>query len=123
MIWYFTKTMRKALFGLYVHEPSLNRMKELVTKNPATRVVLVPIFKSFADYFIQVFINFSYNIDLPFTFGNMEDTPHIKLFDEWVGQTGYIFAKRSNGQNLQSHYINSTLLKEIIENNKITTVF
>lgn len=122
MVWAFNKIMRKAVFGINVHEPSVLRTKKVFLESD-TRVVLMPIYKSFADFFLQVYCNFHYDLGMPFTFGNMEDTPHIKIFDKWLKQTGYIFSKRSQNQNLQSNYVNSAILKEIIENNKITTVF
>lgn len=95
MVWLFNKFMRRNVFGIYVHEPSLNRMQALVT-NSNNRVVLMPVFKSFADFFLQVYINFHYDLDMPFTFGNMEDTPHIKIFDKWLNQSGYIFSRRKH---------------------------
>ena len=121
MVWFFNKTMRVGLQGLYVHEESLRRVKSLADEGK--RVVLVPIYKSFADFFIQQFINYKYSVNTPFTFGNGEDTPRIKLFDMWLKSSGYMIATRRSDQNLQQSYINSALLKEIIEHNPITTIF
>lgn len=121
MIWFFNKTMRVGMQGLYVQEESLMRIKRLA--NSGARVVLVPIYKSFADFFIQAYLNNKYELDTPFTFGNMEDTPRIKLFDKWLRNTGYMIAVRSSDQNVQQSYVNSALLKEVIEHNSITTLF
>lgn len=62
-------------------------------------------------------------METPFTLGNFEDTPRIQVFDKWLKQAGYIFARRSVDQDLQSSYVSSALLREVIENNKVTTVF
>lgn len=39
------------------------------------RVVIMPIYKSFADFFIHTYIFHNYNLDIPFTYGHREDTP------------------------------------------------
>jgi len=121
MLWFFSKTMRVGLQGLYVQEESMMRVKTLA--DSGAKIVLVPIYKSFADFFIQAFINNRYELDTPFTFGNQEDSPRIKLFDTWLRSAGYIIATRRSDQNIQQSYINSALLKECIEHNSITTIF
>ncbi len=55
-------------------------------------------------------------------FGNFEDSPDSKL-KSLLKQVGYIPSRRSYKQSVQSRYINSTMLKEIIENNQLTMVF
>lgn len=63
--------------------------------NDNKKVILMPIFKSFADAFIFVYVHFRYNIEAPFIFGNQEDTPDVKLFTKWLKTAGYIFSRRS----------------------------
>ena len=46
-----------------------------------------------------------------------------KIFKRLLRKSGYIFSRRSHKQSVQSRYINSAMLKEIIENNKLTMVF
>jgi hypothetical protein len=62
-------------------------------------------------------------LPMPFTYGNYEDIPKIKLFDAWLSVTGYIQARRSPQQGHQSSYVNSALFKELIGNNQLVTCF
>ena len=83
----------------------------------------MPIYKSFADAFIYTFIHNHFKLEPPFLFGNLEDTPDIKLFEKWLKSAGYIYSRRSYNQSLQSRYINSAMVKEIIQNNKLSLIF
>ena len=83
----------------------------------------MPIYRSWADFFVLSYVQVLQGLEMPFTVGNLEDTPRIKLFDAWLQQTGYIPARRSLGQGYQSSYVNSALLKELIANNKLITIF
>jgi len=121
MFWYFNKTMRIAIQGLHVSERSLENVKKHLSDG--NKVVLMPIYKSFADAIIYVYIHMRYNLEAPFIFGNLEDTPDIKLFNMWLKKVGYIYSRRTYKSSVQSRYINSSMLKEIIENNKLTMVF
>lgn len=56
-------------------------------------------------------------------FGNFEDTPRIPMIEAWLRKAGYIFSRRDSGQSVQNRYINQSLLREIIEKNKLTVVF
>ena len=87
------------------------------------RVVLMPLFKSFADFFVMTYISHTQGLPPNFTFGCYEDTPRIKLFDAWLNRCGYIFSRRAQDQSLSSNYTNSALLRELIDNNQLTTVF
>ena len=55
VIWYFNKTMRHAVQGLHVDERSLDKVKQLLQTNH--RVVLMPIYKSFADAFVYIYVH------------------------------------------------------------------
>ena len=50
MTWIFNRTMRKSIQGLHVDEHSLAKVRALADQGK--RVILMPIFKSFADAFI-----------------------------------------------------------------------
>jgi len=93
IIWYFNKTMRHALKGLNVNEKSLEPVKNLLSDG--NKVVLLPIYKSFADAFIYIYIHNHYNLEAPFIFGNKEDTPPLALFEKWLKSVGYIYSRRS----------------------------
>ena len=64
-----------------------------------------------------------HGIPTGFTLGNFEDTPRITVFDKILKSTGYMLSRRKQGQSMQSHYINSSLLQEVIARNQVTTVF
>jgi hypothetical protein len=53
--------MRKLIPGLYLDDGSLERMREL-SKDRKNRVVLMPIYKSFADPLILHYINFRFGM-------------------------------------------------------------
>ena len=99
-------------------------MKKLITE-ARSRVVFVPLYKSFGDFFIQQFVNYKHGIEPGFTFGSFEDTPKLGgIKSGWMAKSGYIYARRkAAAHSLQSSYINTELLKEIIENNSVTTLF
>ena len=114
IIWWFSKTMRHAMQGLYVDSDSVKMVKGLLSSGK--KVVLMPIYKSFADVFINMFLHHHFEIEAPFMFGNKEDMV-VNGFSKWLKDAGYINSRRSYKQSVQSRYINSAMLKEIIENN------
>ena len=68
--------MRSAVNGLHVDTAGIERVKDLINGGN-NRVVLVPLYKSFGDFFVMQFINYKYGIETGFTFGNCEDTPRL----------------------------------------------
>jgi len=54
------------------------------------------MFKSFADPFMLGYIFNYYELEMPFMFGHLEDTPHIKIMEKWVRSGGYIFMRRNH---------------------------
>lgn len=47
----------------------------------------------------------------------------METFRKILKQVGYIYSRRSHKQTLQSRFINSALLKEVVADNKLTMVF
>ena len=45
------------------------------------------------------------------------------MLDRILRTTGYIFSRRKFGQSIQSSYTNSTLMREVIKKNQVTTIF
>jgi hypothetical protein len=82
IVWYSNKVLRQCLDGLFVDQTSMSKVKDLLVNGK--RVVMMPIYKSFADFFIHTYVFHNMDMDIPFTYGNMEDTPRIKLFDRWL---------------------------------------
>jgi len=65
-------------------------------------VVLLPFYKSYADFFIVNYVLHHFGIDQPFTFGNKEDSPRISITDKVMTKAGYVRSVRKQDQNLQS---------------------
>ena len=81
--------------GLWVDTQSVKMVKELVSQNH--KVILMPMYKSYTDFFVQNYVNCTQRIPTGFTFGNFEDTPRITVIDTWLRSLGYIFSRRKNG--------------------------
>ena len=93
--WYFNKILRHAIQGLWVDTKSVKMVKDLVALNH--RIIILPIYKSFGDFFVQQLVTNSMGMKSGFTFGNFDDTPRVGLIDSWLGQCGYIFSRRKYG--------------------------
>ena len=111
-IWYSNKLLRLSLSGLHVNQKSVQKVKNLICEKNC--VVLLPFYKSYADFFIMNYVLHHYGIDTPFTFGNLEDSPRISITDKWMIKAGYVRSVRKHDQNLQSSYVNSALLKKCL---------
>lgn len=60
--------------GLWVENQGINMVKQLA-QDKKTRIILFPVYKSYADPLILHFINYLKDFELGFTFGNYEDSP------------------------------------------------
>jgi glycerol-3-phosphate O-acyltransferase len=89
-------------------------VKELISQNH--KVILMPLYKSFTDFFLSVYVSRTQAIETGFTFGVLEDVPNITLLDKLLRNCGFIFSRRKAGQSLQSNYVNGAVLKELISN-------
>ena len=58
LLWYFNKTMRLGVRGLFVDTIGIEKVKSLVN----TRVVLMPLYKSFGDFFINQYVNYKFGL-------------------------------------------------------------
>lgn len=61
------------------------------------KVILMPLYRTFLDYFVLSYVNHTQGIPSGFTFGNFEDTPRIMLFDHILKNSGYILSRRKQG--------------------------
>ena len=121
MLWYSSKLFRNLASGLFVEEPGIKVIKKLMNMNE--RVVLMPIYKSFADLFILLYTFAVHNIELPLTVGNMEDTPRVRFIDMLLKGVGYIHARRSRDQSMQEGYITQAIIREILSSEKLLVMF
>jgi len=76
---YMNKTFRNAFEGIFINDPGLDKVKSLLAKNQ--KVVLVPIYRSFLDLSLIVYTLYVNKIDIPFSFGNIDDIPTVALMD------------------------------------------
>lgn len=93
ILYYINKKLREVVEGIFVNDPGLAKVKELLQKKQ--NVILMPVYKSFFDFPIILYSLLVNNIDLPFTIGNFEDIPDVKLIDTLLKRFGYITTKRS----------------------------
>lgn len=110
------------LEGLYVDRQGLQRVQELC-KARKTRVIFLPMFKSFADPLVMNYINYFFNMELGFSFGNYEDSPKIHFVEALFKRIGHFLIKRREFSNLSVNYVNQALMQEVIESNLVTTIY
>lgn len=90
---FLNKILRTTSKGMFVQQSGINKIKEYIKRNE--RVVLVPYFRTYTDFFALLYALWSHEIPIPFTFGNLEDTPRSRIFDSLSNRIGYIRARRS----------------------------
>lgn len=83
--------MRFTIHGLHVDTNSLNKVKEML--KAGHKVVLMPIYKSFADMFIYLYVHHHFGLPIPFIIGNSEDAPS-KSFERFLKAIGYVYCDR-----------------------------
>jgi len=84
--------------GIYVDEPKTKQLKDMLENKK--KVILLPTYKSFIDIFILYYTLYMNKIDIPFTLGNLEDTPRSKVMDQFLQSIGYILSRRTSDQSL-----------------------
>jgi glycerol-3-phosphate O-acyltransferase len=110
------------LEGIYVDRPGLRRVQELC-KGRKTRIILLPMFKSFADPLVLLYVNYFFNMELGFSFGNYEDSPKIHFVEALFRRIGHFLIKRREYSNLSVNYVNQALIQEVVESNLVTTIY
>jgi hypothetical protein len=80
--------------GIHVHQPGMEQVK-LLGQNRKTKIILMPMFKSFADPCVLFYITYLMNLELGFQFGNYEDSPKIHFVESLLKRTGTFLIKRS----------------------------
>jgi len=55
----------------------------------------MPIYKSYADFFIQTYIFHHYNIEIPFTYGTTDVPSLVPEFYKWLKACGFIMSDRT----------------------------
>lgn len=84
----------------------------------------MPIFKSCVDPLILFYINYFYQIELGFSFGNYEDSPDVPIIQKIARRIGHLLIRRKdNSSDMSTNYVNQALLEEVIYKNVVTTIF
>ena len=61
--------------GMYVDTKALKKIHEMTITDRKTKIVFMPVYRSFADLFVLHYINYISDIEFGFTFGYYRDTP------------------------------------------------
>lgn len=73
---------------------SIEMIKKMTQQNRKTRVVIMPIYKSYIDPMVLHYINFFTDQELGFTFGHCEDSHKIKFIDAYFKTNGNLPMRR-----------------------------
>jgi hypothetical protein len=80
--------------GLYIDKNGQDRIRNLCNESRKTRIILMPLYKSFGDAIVLHTANFNSDIEMGFTFGHFEDTPKVILVDKILKSSGSFLLKR-----------------------------
>ena len=94
--------MTHLIDGLHVNVDQLKSIKEMVNKDRKTKVIFLPIYKSYADPLVLFYINYFQNLETGFTFGNYEDSPKIRSVDFILKKIGTFLIRRNPENSLSS---------------------
>jgi len=72
---FMCKATGSMLRGLYVDMKSLQKIKEMIITDRKSKIVFMPVFKSYADPFALHYINYISDMEFGFTFGYYQDSP------------------------------------------------
>ena len=118
---YFNRIFRQISRGIFVQQSGVDAIKKLIAANE--RVILLPVYKSFADFPVLLYTLFVNRIEIPFTFGNLEDIPKAPLIKSLLTRLGYILTRRSRSQSLQTSYTTQALFAELLDKYRIVMMF
>ena len=121
LMYAFNKNMRKSMQGLFVDTKGIEMVKRMIKSG--YKVIFMPLYKTYIDFLVLTYVHQKMGIPHGFTLGNFEDTPRIVFFDHILRSTGYILSRRKHNQSMQSRYINSALVRELIGNSQVVTIF
>ena len=92
---FFNRKFRQISRGLYLEQKGFESIRELLQAGES--VVLMPVYRSFADLPVLLYSLFVNKSEIPFTIGNSEDLPSARVINGLLKKIGYIMAKRSGG--------------------------
>ena len=80
-------------------------MKKMCLDSRKTRIILMPLYKSYADPIVMHQVNFNSDMELGFTFGHYEDTPKVILVEKILKSSGHLLIKRFDQNDININYI------------------
>lgn len=90
---------------MYCDSVGLQKIKNLC-QDRKSRVIFLPMFKSFSDILIMHFLNYHNDLELGFTFGNYEDSPKNAFVERLLKRIGCFTIKRKESHNMNLNYVN-----------------
>lgn len=87
------KTVTRLLEGLYIDMKRLKAIKLMTETDRKTKVVLMPMFKSYSDIFVLHFANYVSDIEMGFSFGYYNDSPKVRAIETLARRIGYFMLK------------------------------
>ena len=118
---YFNRKFRQMCKGIYLQQQGFDNIRKLL--QAGERVVLMPVYRSFADLPVLLYALFENKIEIPFTIGNNEDLPSAKILEKVLKNLGYVLTKRTRDQSLQWSYINQAVIREILDKFRFLLMF
>ena len=120
----FNKIANQLAETLNIDKPGIEKIKQLSKEDRKTRVILLPIYKSYADALIMHFLFYLYDIEPSFIFGNYEEIPKIEFILNISKQVGVLLIRRFpqnhlindlSGADMDAiNYANQSLLDEVV---------
>ena len=90
---WLNRVYRQVYEGVFVDHPGVKRVKELLAAGK--KVVLLPAYKSYSDFFLLLYVLYINEIQIPYTIGHFEDNPEQTFWNKVLVRLGYIMARRS----------------------------
>ena len=78
-----------------VDTKSIEMFKKLTQENRKTRIVIMPIYKSYIDALIMHYVNYFTDQELGFTFAHYEESHQIKFIDTFFKKIGCLPIRRN----------------------------
>ena len=108
-----SKAAAKLVHGLWVDKKSLNEIKAM-SADRKTRIVFVPMYKSFADALVLYYINYLNDLEVGFSFGMREDIPTMGWVNRLSRRIGGIIMSKNAKQpqlrdSIMKNYVNHAL--------------
>ena len=88
-----SKAFEHLIDGVFVNTQQLQRMQKMTQTDPDSRVIFLPVYKSFMDPFLMFYINQIQGLELGYMFNNSEDTPTAKFVIENLKNMGSILMR------------------------------